>query len=484
VPLLLVLVGALSRDSWRGTPAWVAGGALLSFLFALGSALPLYRAIGGIELFRRLRYPIKFYLLTTLCIALLAGFAVDRLSPRRFRRREIVALSAAALFYLAALALSREGAWLDQIVRPLLSGLAVPADVLLPAIRKTFLVDAVLGLVAAAAVGLLLFLRPRAPATGYLLGFATLLLALPRGLPLFVSAAQKDLARPPELAARTSGPGRLYVSPRLPEFNVLATGTAHPDMAPLVSKLARVQVEELIPGTGLPFGVRYLFDADPDGSYGWYNRLANEALAASDEPQKGRLLRAFGGRWILAEEGEAYAGARAVTGLTVAGRRLVLMELEAPAPELRWAGRERRRSSLSGALELLRSERFDPETDVVLPGKSDGDATRASRAVLRPDAVEADRAAARVEAEGPGFVVFSRTYFPSWKARVDGEPARVLVANSRELAVAVPAGSHRVEFEWDRGPFFQGVVIQGAALALFLAAALAGRRGVVKTRVG
>jgi hypothetical protein len=339
VPLLLLLLAALSRGSWRGAPAWLAGGALVTFLFALGSALPFYRALGELDLFRRLRYPIKFYLLTTLCVALLAGFAVDRLATRRFRRREIAALSAVALLYLAALALSREGALLDRIVRPLLAGLAVPAEALLPAIRKTFTVDAILGLAAAAAVGLLLFLRPRAPATGYLLGFATLLVALPRGLPLFVSAAQRDLARPPELAGRTTGPGRIYVSPRLPEFNVLATGTEHPEMAPLVSKLARVQVEELIPGTGLPFGIRYLFDADPDGSYGWYNRLANEALAASDEPQRSRLLRAFGGRWILAAEGETYSGAQPVTGLTVAGRRLVLLGLDSPAPQLRWAGR-------------------------------------------------------------------------------------------------------------------------------------------------
>ncbi len=477
VPFLLFLLGALSRDSWRGAAGWLMGGALLTLLFAFGSSLPFYRALGEFEFLRRLRYPIKFYLLTTLCICLLAGFAVDHLASRRFRRREIAGLSAVALLFLAAVAAAREGALLERLVRPLLSELAVRAELLLPTILRTLTVDAILGLCATAAVALLLFFRPRAPATGYLLGFATVVLALPRGLPLFVSADEKDLSRPPALISTMAGPGRLFVSPRLPEFNVLSTGTRHPEMAPRVAKLARVQVEELIPGTGLSFGARYLFDADPDGSYGYYNRLTGEALSASDPHERSRLLRAFGGRWVLAEEGEPFPEARAVTGLTVAGRRLVLLELDRPAQELRWAGRARRRSSLSGALDLLRSDRFDPETDVVLPGASNGDALETSRARVLPETVEADRAAVRVEADGSGFVIFSRTYFSSWKARLDGLPAPVLVANARDLAVAVSAGSHRVEFEWDRSPFFRGVAIQAAALAFLLAAALLGRRG-------
>jgi hypothetical protein len=87
-------------------------------------------------------------------------------------------------------------------------------------------------------------------------------------------------------------------------------------------------------------------------------------------------------------------------------------------------------------------------------------------------------AAAAVSAEGAGWVVFSRTSFPSWRARVDGRPARVLVANARELAVAVPAGSHRVVFEWDAAPFRRGVALQAAALVLLAAAGLAASRRV------
>src|SRR4029077_11002887 len=136
--------------------------------------------------------------------------------------------------------------------------------------------------------------------------------------------------------------------------------------------------------------------------------------------ERTRLLRAFSGRWVLAEEGEPYPGTRFVTGLTVAGRRLVLSEIERPVGELRWAGREFRRRSLSGALALLRSDRFDPRTDVALPGPADRDGEELHPAMLQPDRIESDAAAARIEADAPGHVIFSRAYFGAWKARLDG----------------------------------------------------------------
>ena len=51
------------------------------------------------------------------------------------------------------------------------------------------------------------------------------------------------------------------------------------------------------------------------------------------------------------------------------------------------------------------------------------------------------------------------------------QPVPVTVANARDLAVAVPAGRHRVEIEYDRRPFRRGVAFQAAALLAALAVA-------------
>jgi hypothetical protein len=477
LPLLLVACAGMSREFWDRRARALALGAAVSLIFACGTALPLFRLLSTVEALRRLRYPIKFYLLTTICMALLVGLAAESWKRRRAGRREWIFLAAVATVYGAAFFAARPGGELEHSVAPLLSGLYASPAALLPSIRATFRGDAVFGFVAIGVIALAIGPRPRAPSEGHWLGLLALLLALPWGLPLFVSADERSLERPPALLSSLTGAGRVYISPTLPELNVLATGTRHPKMPARVASFARVQIEELIPATGSPFGLLYLFDADPDGSYGYYNRLAGEVLSASDPGQTARLLRAFGGRWALEEESERLPSFRPLTGFAIAGRRLVLSEIPDPLPELRWAGRISRRSSLSAALERVRSEGFHADDEVVLPGRTNQDpaAEPDSRAVLSDVRVEPERAAAQVNAAGPGHLLFSRTYFPVWRASLDGNQAPLLVANGRDIAIAVPAGKHRVDFEFDRRPFVRGVSLQAFGAVLILAAAVATR---------
>jgi len=233
------------------------------------------------------------------------------------------------------------------------------------------------------------------------------------------------------------------------------------------------RVFRLIPDTAAPFGVRYAFDSDPDGSYGYYNRLVGEALASAEPARRSRLLRAYGGRWVLGDQTEVSPLTRPVTGFEVAGRRLLLSELAEPVAELRWAGREYRRASLSGAIELVGSGRFHPETDVVLPGPEDRDPPpdAAAPARLSVTSLRPDRAAADLEVGRAGHVIFARTYFRAWKARLDGRAVPVLVANARDLAVPVTPGRHQIEFFYDRVPFHGGALLQAAAFLMILIAA-------------
>ena len=219
--------------------------------------------------------------------------------------------------------------------------------------------------------------------------------------------------------------------------------------------------------------MKYIFETDPDGSYGYFNRLSAEAAAAATPDGRDRLLLAHGARWALAPDGEEHPLFRAVTGIEVGGKRLVLFEHDRPVPELRWAGRTWRRASASGhpragARRPLRSARAT--------SRSPAAATRIRRTPRRRRGcvsrrAYADGAETVVEADAPGLIVFARTYFPAWKARVDGAPAPVQVANARDLAVAVPAGRHVVEIAWDRSPFRVGVALQAAGLVVALAAA-------------
>ncbi|HEY3170138.1 MAG TPA: hypothetical protein VGK08_03970, partial [Thermoanaerobaculia bacterium] len=182
LPLLVVLLGAARRDFWSSKTLLLAGVALVALLFSFGSALPIYRILYSVESLRRLRYPIKFYLLTTLCVALLSGFGIDALRQRRAGRIEVLLVGVALAVYAIGFLAAGPGGPLERLVQRELVGPPSSAGSLLPTIRRVFRGDALLG---GASVALLAFLalsrRPR-PGSAHALGFATLLLALPWGL--------------------------------------------------------------------------------------------------------------------------------------------------------------------------------------------------------------------------------------------------------------------------------------------------------------
>ena len=474
VPLFVLLLAGLRRGFWDRRAVTLAIGALVALSFAFGFSLPFYRLVYAVGALRKLRYPIKFYLLTTILAALLAGLAAETLARRRPGRREAALL----VLWLAALGAAwiaaAPGGALERWAAPLADRVSDDPSAFVAVFRGLVRGDALVGAVAALLAALALRSGPKGEPS-VLLAALALAASLWWGLPLFVTADARDLDRAPALARHLEAPGRLYVSGSLPRFDPAALRAASGDL-PRTSRLARVLVEQLVPATGAPFGVRYLFENDPDGSYGYFNRIASEAADASPPLERDRLLVAFGARWTLAVEGEDHPLFRPATGVEVAGKRLVLSETADPVPELRWAGRAWRRPGLSPTIQLLRSAAFDPRRDVALPGRAAADpAERASSATLSAAAVEADRASALVEADGAGHLVFSRTFFPAWGARIDGAAAPVLVANARELAVAVPAGRHRVEIRYDPTPFRTGVAVQAGAFLVAVGIATAAR---------
>jgi uncharacterized membrane protein YfhO len=57
------------------------------------------------------------------------------------------------------------------------------------------------------------------------------------------------------------------------------------------------------------------------------------------------------------------------------------------------------------------------------------------------------------------FLVLSDTYFPGWKAYVDGKEERIYRANYAFRAIPIRAGAHKVEFTYKPLSFKLGAVI-------------------------
>jgi uncharacterized membrane protein YfhO len=66
----------------------------------------------------------------------------------------------------------------------------------------------------------------------------------------------------------------------------------------------------------------------------------------------------------------------------------------------------------------------------------------------------------------PGFLVTSDTYYPGWRARVDGRHTHMFKTDYLLRGVMIPAGHHLVSFRFRPDSFFIGASI--SALSVFL----------------
>ena len=74
----------------------------------------------------------------------------------------------------------------------------------------------------------------------------------------------------------------------------------------------------------------------------------------------------------------------------------------------------------------------------------------------------------QTDAPASCLAVISQTFYQAWKARVDGQPARIWRANYAFQAVQVPAGRHELQLRYEDRPFLIGTALSGIGLAVCL----------------
>lgn len=138
----------------------------------------------------------------------------------------------------------------------------------------------------------------------------------------------------------------------------------------------------------------------------------------------------------------------------------------------------------AAALALMADPSFEPSEQVVLlagdlaaAGLADQAAQLASPAAgspVQPVAYGPEQVTLDATLEASGVLVLADTWYPGWQATVDGAPAALLRANYLLRGVLLPAGHHRVQFEFRPAALQQGAVISLAAAAAVLALAAVG----------
>ncbi|MCL4458606.1 MAG: YfhO family protein [Chloroflexi bacterium] len=113
------------------------------------------------------------------------------------------------------------------------------------------------------------------------------------------------------------------------------------------------------------------------------------------------------------------------------------------------------------ALAMVLSEGFNPGTGAVLEEKPKLAAAPAQQqpATVIITEYTPKRMKIATKTSDDGILVVSETYYPGWKAYLDGQPAKIYRADYVLRAIELPHGSHELLFVYDPDSFKMGLII-------------------------
>ena len=209
--------------------------------------------------------------------------------------------------------------------------------------------------------------------------------------------------------------------------------------------------------SGLQYAVFYPVDnlntRDSDELYGRAFRLqGTDGL---------NFLGRLNSRVLLTTSEIPYPGVRVMVLLpTNTDRKLKVYWLEQMSPRAYFVSGVESVHSHKEALERFSQPDFPADRAVILEGSGvaskPGDEGAGMARVL---SYQDRRVVCEVDARKPGYLVLLDSYYPGWRAYLDGREAKILQANYAFRAVEVPAGKHRVEFSYRPLFFYAGLAL-------------------------
>lgn len=130
------------------------------------------------------------------------------------------------------------------------------------------------------------------------------------------------------------------------------------------------------------------------------------------------------------------------------------------------AGQQPVFAGFDDTLKQLADPTFDARKTVYLAAES-----RAALSGIKPGPVQiemsetsAHKIRLQTEAATPSVLTVAQTFYPAWRATIDGRPTKIWLADYAFQAIEIPAGKHEIVFTYrDRG-FEWGAIVSGLAL--------------------
>ncbi len=309
---------------------------------------------------------------------------------------------------------------------------------------------------------------------------------------LMVSAVFVDLAWAHKSFLFPLHPGFAYenqriLHPRETELNRFFYFPSGRDLHPSsVTVLGRPTLKESIalsfknflPNAGLLYGVDYFQEIDALGRQPYTDFLffANQL----DFTRQMKLLRTFNVKHLLA------FGPLAEKGITLIrhfpDNFSWLYKIEGTIPRAYLVNKATVENDSKQVLRLLSGAGFDPTLEVVLDRGILISPARQLKATAKIVRYENELVTIATSADNEAILVLADSYYPGWKAFVDGREEVIRRANLFFRAVPLSAGNHTVEFRYEPRSFTFGLVISAATLfALAVVTAILPFRAARKT---
>ena len=486
--LLLVLLSLWSHR--RNLTILFSTLSAVGILFASGKYNPfvtwLYEHVGsGLG-----RYPSKYFLLSTLCLSVMASLGLEVLlrKPQRILRyRKATSIIGLVGLVLGAVVL---GAWVvvdhapdgvrGWIQSSLGSQLIHKKDLdtimnhLIESFRWTGLFLSLSAIVVLSAP----FWR-----RGAWVGCLAILLLAAELIPVNIG-----------LTPLISGEDFQYVS-EVNRFLQQRTGTLH-RVIPLDSP-ASLPIHELRapnrsaawyslfyrrsgqPLYGIAQGIQYSLYPSVDDLNTVESAMLHKAFLQLDERMIPTFLQRLNSQYLLTMGEPTDPRVEKIASFdTHSDLELHVYQLEGVLPRLYFVSGARYASSAGDALDVLKDGEFAHDREVILQGAGVSVRSRPGAGEARIVDYTNERVRCEVSAAVPGFVVLLDTYYPGWTAYLDGRPVPMLRANFAFRAIEVPEGTHQIEFRYFPWSFFAGLgVTLLAGFATILSLALVSRRG-------
>ncbi len=433
--VLMISLRSLRPNEFRAWLWFLAS--LFGTIIALGQYTPVYGwLLGHLPGFDLFRFPEKFIMLPAFGLVMMTGLGMDDLF-RSKTARPLMGWSLIALGLALGLLL---------IVFPLnLSSLGNR----LGDIQKYLRYRSLFRSLAAAAVLIGWFLlkpwaaHPRMKMLAGLVIFVDLFLAHHNLNPGIVSQAFKApaaLERLEPLSSPSSPPLRVFTEPAIRRDERIQ-GVLNP-----------VEVFERMRDGLMPFWPMYFGLDDTRAHSSLYLMDQDRWLMLLDDPAKKFLTLARSGTGYYFEVGRGFS------------------RIPHSAPRAAIYYRAVSGLSRDQILQIWPDPNFPADRLLLLEGEAGGAPEDSLLPCARAKITEYknEKVAIEAEAKTDGWLILLDSYYPGWKAYVDGNEEPILRADGFFRAVQIPAGRHRVVFQYRPEPFYLGLMLSGAGFAVWL----------------